>query len=225
MIITPNALGYRYIGPYSYDIRTPPQQYVCDIILITSLVITSLQIPTSQLTRHDIFKFHHHSSGNFYFDHYINLLLHICSNHLNHICLITSSYSMHIGYLHGIPKDPSSVAPLIVYHRDIYGIFMEYHEHSVLEGVHSVLVASLQSTVYGQIQWFYRVSQSYMMPTPEGYPLEVDHLEIIKGEKARQTMLWISCTYDTVLSLYSRVPSLQGRYFKEPLFWTRTMWY
>lgn len=41
-------------------------------------------------------------------------------------------------YVHGIPKGPTVVAPITVRHRDIDEIFVEYHDHLVLEDVRSV---------------------------------------------------------------------------------------
>lgn len=56
------------------------------------------------------------------------------------------------GHIQSIPRDHIVIAPVIIFHIDVNGIFAEYYEHLVLEDVRRVSTPRPWSMVYNYIQ-------------------------------------------------------------------------
>lgn len=88
---------------------------------------------------------------------------------------IPERVSQQFGYVKGIAKDPIDVAPPTDYHMDVDKIFAPYFNHVVLEDVQYVPAPHPWSTIYGYIQWFYRVTHTFMTLDAEGDPPRPAH--------------------------------------------------
>lgn len=67
-----------------------------------------------------------------------------------------------ISHSYALPRNPIVVAHVIVLRKNVDVIFVDYHEHMVPKDVCNVSAPRPWSMLYGYIQWFYKVSHSYM---------------------------------------------------------------
>lgn len=89
------------------------------------------------------------------------------------------------GYIQIMPQDPTVASPTIILCGDVDEIFALYFDHLVPEDVRCVSTHRPWNTVYDYIQWFYRVSYSFMTPSGEGDSTRPAHEEILEEEHAR----------------------------------------